>query len=172
MTIRSTIFVAAAVVVALSDGASAASQREEAVQKAHETYLAAINASDLDAFLAAVTDDVVFIAPNAPVMVGKSEVAPWARGYFEAVQTSWQKETIELVVTDGWAFERYSYRSADTPRAGGAPQFDTGNGINIYRAGADGKWRVARDVWATNQPLAAAEPVAELFTCTHRAAPC
>lgn len=124
----------------------------EAAQKAHEAYLAAINANDLDMFLATVTDDIVFIAPNAPAMEGKGVVGPWVGGYFEAVETAWEKTTVEFVVSGDWAFERYRYQVTDTPRGGGEAYQDTGNGINIYRRGDDGVWRVARDAWATDQP--------------------
>ena len=63
------------------------------------------------------------------------------------------KDTVEFVISRDWAFERYTYKAIDTPHAGGEAYTDTGNGINIYRLGAGGTWRVARDAWATNQPL-------------------
>ena len=81
-----------------------------------------------------------------------AEVEPWVSGYFEAVETSWEKTSLEIVVAGDWAFERYAYKATDTPHGGGEPLIDTGNGINIYRVGDDGVWRVARDAWATNQP--------------------
>ena len=125
----------------------------DTAQEAHKAYLAAINSNDLAQFLSTVTDDVIFMAPNSPAMQGKSEVGPWVRGYFEAVETSWQKTTLEFVVKGDWAYERYAYKVTDTPRAGGDAYSDTGNGVNIYRRGKDGVWRVARDIWATDQPL-------------------
>jgi uncharacterized protein (TIGR02246 family) len=152
MPIKNTLFAAVATVAALSNAAIADGAQEAAVHAAHDRYLAAINANDPDAFLATVTDDIVFIAPNSPVMAGKAEVEPWVRGYFEAVETSWEKTSLEIVVAGDWAFERYAYKATDTPHGGGEPLIDTGNGINIYRVGDDGLWRVARDAWATNQP--------------------
>ena len=141
-----------ALCLVLAQAAHAETPRD-AVKKAHEAYLGAINANDLDLFLEAVTDDVVLIAPNAPVMSGKDEVAPWVAGYFEAVTTRWQKTSVEFVVAGDWAYEHYTYRVIDSPRDGGTVAVDTGNGLNIYRREADGVWRVARDAWATNQPL-------------------
>lgn len=132
---------------------SLATSPEDGARKAHKAYLAAINSNDLDRFLATVTDDIVFIAPNSPVIEGKAQVAPWVGGYFEAVETAWEKTSVEFVVSGDWAFERYTYKVIDTPRDGGAAYFDTGSGINIYRLGEDGIWRVARDVWATDRPL-------------------
>jgi len=172
LTMKNTILAAMATVVTLSNAAVAANPQEQAVHRAHDRYLAAINANDLDAFLATVTDDIVFVAPNTPMMVGMSEVEPWVRGYFEAVETAWDKTSIEIVVTDGWAFERYSYLAVDTPHEGGRPSVDTGNGINIYRVGTDGVWRVARDAWATNRPSRGDAGLAEAATCAGFSGPC
>ena len=147
-----TTCLAALSILALS-GSALADAPAVSAEKAHQAYLEAINANDLERFLQTVTDDIVFIAPNGPVMEGKDQVGPWVGGYFAAVETTWQKTTLEFVVAGDWAFERYAYRVIDRPRAGGAPTRDTGNGINIYRRGEDGIWRVARDAWATDQPL-------------------
>ena len=89
----------------------------------------------------------------------RAVVSDWVRGYLEAYQTVWEKTSVEFTVRDDLAVERYTYRSVDTPRAGGPAAgtpvvTDSGNGINIYQRGADGKWRVARDSWATDRPLA------------------
>lgn len=145
-------FLALAIIVATATPLLAGSQ-QEAAHKAHDVYLAAINANDLDMFLDAVTDDIVFIAPNAPVMEGKDQVGPWVAGYFDAVETAWEKTSVEFVVAGDWAYERYTYTVVDTPKGGTESYTDTGNGMNIYHLGDDGVWRVARDVWATNQPL-------------------
>jgi len=120
---------------------------------AHEAYTAAINSNDLDSLMAMMTDDVVFLAAHGPPMVGKAAVRPWAEGYLQAFTTSWDKQSQEFVVAGDWAFERYSYRSTDTPRGGGEPVQDTGWGLVIYHHDADGKWRVARDAFGTDQPL-------------------
>jgi ketosteroid isomerase-like protein len=96
---------------------------------------------------------------GSAALVGRAAVSDFAKGYFEAYQTVWVKTSAD-VVSDDWAYERYTYKSVDTPRpdgpAAGTPVVtDTGNGINIYQRGADGKWRVARDAWATDKALIA-----------------
>ncbi len=120
---------------------------------AHAAYTSAINSNNLDSLMGMMTDDVVFLAAHAPPMVGKAAVRPWAEGYLQAYTTSWDKESQEFVVAGEWAFERYSYKSTDTPRGGGAPVKDTGWGLVIYHHDADGKWRVARDAFGTDQAL-------------------
>ena len=139
--------------VALATSGYSEQATESAAHKAHEAYTAAINSNNLDALMNMMTEDVVFLAAHAPPMVGKAEVRPWVKGYFDAFQTHWQKTTQEFVVTGEWAFERYHYKSTDTPREGGEPFVDTGWGLVIYHHDADGTWRVARDAFGTDTPL-------------------
>jgi len=119
----------------------------------HDAYTAAINSNDADSIMEMMTDDVVFLAAHAPPMIGKAAVRPWVDGYLEAYATAWDKRSQELIVAGEWAFERYSYRSTDTPRAGGPPVVDTGWGLAVFHREADGKWRVARDAFGTDQRL-------------------
>jgi ketosteroid isomerase-like protein len=126
---------------------------DPAAHQAHEAYVAAINSNNLDALLGVLTEDVVFLAPQESVMVGKAAVRPWLEGYLKAFKTHWDKPVQEFVVNGEWAFERYSYRSTDTPAGGGAVVEDTGWGLVIYHRDTDGKWRVARDAWGTDHPV-------------------
>ena len=111
------------------------------------SYVAAINSNNLDTLTAMFTDDVVFMAPGSPPIVGKAAVRDWCAGYLDAFITHWDKTSVEMVVDGDHAWERYSYRSTDTPRAGGDPVSGTGWGLVIYRREADGVWRVARDAF-------------------------
>ena len=120
---------------------------------AHEAYTTAINSNNLDSLTGMFTDDVVFLAAHAPPIVGKPAVRKWAQHYLEAFTTHWDKTSQEFEVAGQWAFERYSYKSTDTPKAGGAAFQDTGWGLVIYHHDADGKWRVARDAFGTDTPL-------------------
>jgi len=131
------------------------SQRQDAsAYGAHEAYVTAINSNDLGQLLAVLTEDVVFLAPNERPIVGKAAVRPWLEGYLKALKTHWDKPVQEFVVNGDWAFERYSYMSADTPLADGEVVKDSGWGLLIYHRDSDGKWRVARDAWGSDRPLA------------------
>ena len=123
------------------------------VHAAHEAYINAINSNNVDNLLATVTDDIVYLPPNSPPIVGKNNVGPWLTDYFEAFETKWVKTTVELVTQGDLAYEWYTYQATDTPRDGGDIATDSGNGINIYRRGADNTWRVWRDVWATDHAV-------------------
>ncbi|MFG0284624.1 MAG: nuclear transport factor 2 family protein [Phycisphaerales bacterium JB039] len=134
-----------------------AQQADESAHKAHDAYVAAINSNDLETFLGMLTEDVVFMAPNSPRIVGKDAVRAWAAPYLEAYEVHWEKTTLELVVAGDWAIEQYAYVENDTPRGDWPALTDTGKGINIYRREADGVWRVARDAWNSDLPAPAPE---------------
>ena len=92
----------------------------------HEAYVEAINSNDVGRLLAMMTDDVVFLAPNAAPIIGKVALQSWLEGYIAAYTTHWDKTVEEFFPADERAFERYSYRSTDTPREGGEAILGTG----------------------------------------------
>jgi ketosteroid isomerase-like protein len=134
---------------------SAAASSDSTAHLAHEAYTTAINSNNLDSLSGMMTDDVVFLAAHSAPIMGKAAVREWAKGYLDAYSTHWDKTTQEFKVAGEWAFERYSYKSTDTPKAGGAPVVDTGWGLVIYHHDSDGKWRVARDAFSTEAALPA-----------------
>lgn len=126
---------------------------DSTARQAHEAYTTAINSNNLDSLAGMFTEDVVFLAADAPPLVGKAAVRKWAEDYLQAFTTHWDKTSKEFVVAGEWAFEQYAYHSTDTPKAGGAAIQDTGWGLVKYHHDADGKWRVARDAFSTDIPL-------------------
>jgi ketosteroid isomerase-like protein len=129
-----------------------------AARAAHDSYVAAINANRLDEWMAALTDDVVYLVPNHEPIVGKPNVGAWAAGYLDESSTHWTKSTQDLQVSGDWAFAWYVYSVSDTlvikdsSVDGGGTSNDTGWGLVIYRRGPDGAWRVARDAWGSARP--------------------
>jgi ketosteroid isomerase-like protein len=132
---------------------SASAAADTTARQAFQAYVRAINSNNPDSLLAMLTEDVVFLSPHEPALVGKTAVRPWAEGYLSAFRIHWDKLSLEFVVTGEWAFERYSYKSTDTPQGGGAVAQDTGKGLVIYHHDPDGRWRVARDAWSSDLPL-------------------
>ncbi|EJL31145.1 nuclear transport factor 2 family protein [Novosphingobium sp. AP12] len=145
---------ALAALLALTGSCSAAPSATEAIERlAHDTYVAAINSNDADTLLADLTDDVVYQAPGAPEVVGKAAVGEWVRSYLATYRTKWEKTSLGFTVAGDWAFERYTYKVADTDKVTGTVITDVGKGINVFRKGKDGKWRVALDGWSSDRPV-------------------
>ncbi|MBU6252692.1 MAG: nuclear transport factor 2 family protein [Alphaproteobacteria bacterium] len=124
----------------------------KAVEKAaHDSYVTAINSNSADTLAAGLTDDVVYQSPGEPELVGKAAVHAWLVNYFNTYNAHWEKTSIGFTVNGDWAFERYVYKATETDRKTGAVITDVGKGINIFRRGADGKWRVAIDGWNSDK---------------------
>jgi len=116
-------------------------------------YVAAINSNDPDSIIAMMTEDVVLQAPHGSEIVGKAAAREWLAGYVGAFSSVWEKTALDFTLSGDWAFERYAYKSTNTNRSTGEVTEDEGKGLNIYRRGTDGKWRVSRDSWSTDLPL-------------------
>ena len=137
--------------VAATSTADSAS-RDSAAHKAHENYVRVINSNNVDSLASMMTDDVVFLAADAKPIIGKAAVRAWGEDYFNAFHTHWDKPVQEFTVSGDYALERYNYTSTDTPVGGGKDVVDTGWGLVVYRRGADGVWRVARDAFGPDHP--------------------
>lgn len=123
---------------------------DSAAHAAHDAYVNAINSNDVSTLLRTVTDDIVYLPPNSPAIVGAHDVGEWVGEYFAAFDSKWVKTSVEFVLRDDLAYEWYTYHSIDTARDGtGEVLEDKGNGVNIYLRGPDGTWRVWRDMWTT-----------------------
>ena len=129
-----------------------------AVQAAHAAYVEAINANQLDRWLASLSDEVVYFVPNRPAVVGKAEVGTWVGRYLQEVTTRWTKPMADFTVSGEWAFGRYTYTASDSiiirdpETEGGGTANDSGWGFVVYHHDADGAWRVARDGWGSDRP--------------------
>ena len=118
-------------------------------QAAHGTFVDAINSNDTETLMAVLTDDVAFQYPGTE-LVGKDAVREWVQAYYDAYTTRWEKTSHGFTVDGDTAWERYSYKATDTDRSTGAVTTDTGKGMNVFRRGEDGKWRVALDGWSSD----------------------
>lgn len=133
-------------------------QVRAAVEHAHTAYVDAINANKAEVWLASLADDVVYLVPNRPPVVGKPAVGNWIAAYLDESRTHWSKNLDDLVVDGEWAFGRYAYAVSDNviihdPEVeGGGTANDSGWGFIVYHHGADGQWRVARDAWGSQKP--------------------
>ena len=117
---------------------------EQAIRELHATWIAAVNAGDLEGLLALMTDDVVFLNPGRP---------PFGRdgfpaGFSAAHQQSrilCVSELAEVVIVGEVAYTICQDSLSVTPRAGGATLELGGHRITIFRKQPDGRWLLARD---------------------------
>jgi uncharacterized protein (TIGR02246 family) len=119
---------------------------EEQIRKLVGTWLSATKAGDLDTLLALMAEDVVFLVPGQPPMVGKAsfaalQKAQWTQGLPDFEGTS---EIQEIEVLGQWAFMWTKLAIAITPPGGGRPIARSGHTLSVLRKERD-KWVLARD---------------------------
>lgn len=124
---------------------TALSPEQQAILDVHTTWIAAVNAGNLDRLNLMMTDDVVLMNPGQ---------APFGRdglfaNFTSAQQTLWIRcvsDLEEVVVVGPVAYTRSHDTVTATPRTGGETTQFAGYRMTIYRQQADGRWLLARDV--------------------------
>jgi len=140
------------------------------VRQAHD---AAVNAGDLEAYLANIAEDAVLMPPNEPPVVGKEATRAWHQALFGQFSLEETISSEEVVVAGDWGFDRGTYTITPTPKAVGEaaegtsieqPEIgreldyaQTGKYLWILRRQPDGSWKIARGMWSSNHPSPGAE---------------
>ena len=124
----------------------------EAINSVREREGAAAIAGDAESFVALITDDAVFMPPNEPPVTGKEAIRSWLQDFFDQFTIEYTPSFGEIVVAGDWAFESYSWTWTLTPVAGGEPISDSMKCVHIYQRQPDGSWKIARDIWNSDNP--------------------
>jgi ketosteroid isomerase-like protein len=117
------------------------------VRTAINNLRAAVNAGDSTAFFALTAEDFEVLPPGTEPLRADA-----ARGLFRGLFTESSASlepfsSEEIEVSGDLAMQRYSFRLTLRPKAGGAATTEAGSGLHIWRRGADGRWRLAKDIW-------------------------
>jgi uncharacterized protein (TIGR02246 family) len=115
---------------------------EIAIRQVIETWMEASRRGDLATVLELMTDDAVFMVPGQEPF-GKEAFAEASRG-MAGVRLDGASEVVELQVLGDWAFVRNRLDITATPPDGRAVR-RSGYTLTLFRRGADGQWRLARD---------------------------
>ena len=107
----------------------------------------AINTGDMNAYLAILTDDAVFLPPGDPAKTGE-ELRGWLNAFLEDFTIEGLRyDTQEVVVVGDLAYHWYAFTWTVTPKVGGKPMPEQRKGIHILRLMPDGCWKLAREIW-------------------------
>jgi len=119
---------------------------EQEIRCLVETWMAATKAGDTETVLSLMADDVVFLVPGQPPIIGKSAFAAAAQAQSKQgpVQFDATSEIQEIKVMGNWAFMWTKLKVVVTP-PGGAPEITrAGHTLSIVKK-QNGKWVLARD---------------------------
>ncbi len=118
------------------------SEDERAIRELIATWMRASMVGDTDTVLSLMADDVVFMAAGHEPF-GKQAFAAAANG-MRGMHLEGTSDVREMQVCGDMAFARTYLQVTITP-ASGASVRRAGYAMTIFRKGADGLWRLARD---------------------------
>ena len=124
----------------------------EAIDKVRDAHVAALNAGDAAGWARQFTDDAVQMPPNAPANAGMAAIRGWTGGLLGQFSVKFALRIDEVRVLDDWAMEMGGYTIGLQPKPGGPAMEDRGKYITIYQRGSGGSWRMARDIWNSDNP--------------------
>ncbi len=104
-------------------------------------------AGDAGAYLAALTDDAVFMAPNVEAKTGPA-LRQFLEEFLRSVAVKWLSfDHLETVVVGDLAFHVFKCSWRTTPKAGGASAIMHFKGLHVLHRGTDHLWRIRREIW-------------------------
>jgi uncharacterized protein (TIGR02246 family) len=119
---------------------------EREIRQLVATWMEATRAGDIETVLSLMADDVVFLLPGRPPMIGKSAfaAAAQAQSAHGPPRFDGTSEIQEVMVSGEWAFMWTKLTVVVTP-SGGAPSITrAGNTLSVLKK-QNGKWVLARD---------------------------
>ena len=119
---------------------------EQQIRQLVATWMRATKAGDTETVLSLMAEDVVFLVPGQPPMIGKASFASAARAqstqgspHFDATS-----EIQEIKVVGDWAFMWTKLTVVVTPAGGGGARTRAGHTLSVLKK-ENGKWLLARD---------------------------
>ena len=125
----------------------------EAIEALLAHNSSAINAGDLDGWIAQYPEDAIFMPPNSVILKGKEAGREFARPWYEQFDIEFDISVDEIEVYGNWAFVRWSFTSQETPKAGGETVQRNGKEIWILKRQPDGSWKGSHIIYNYDSPL-------------------
>jgi ketosteroid isomerase-like protein len=133
--------------LAQQDAAAAA---KAAIKATEARMVKAFLAKDWPTVASVYADGAVLMPPNAPPVVGAQAIARFFASAPALSAFTVSSESIEI--ENGMATNRGAYSVTFTPPAMAAPVTDQGKYLWVLRKGSDASWRIAIDMFSSNNP--------------------
>jgi uncharacterized protein (TIGR02246 family) len=121
---------------------------EQAVRDADEQWSKAAGAKDLDKTVSFYADDAMVLPPNQPMVTSKTGIRNLWKGFLDSLtDISWKTTRVEMAKSGdmGYLIGTYAMTMKDGTK-------DTGKYCEVWKKQADGKWKVAADMFSSDLP--------------------
>jgi uncharacterized protein (TIGR02246 family) len=119
------------------------SDDRQAILDVLRTWREATRRGDLATVLGLMTDDAIFLTPGNEPMT-KARFAEIFRGFGDGTRVDARQEVKDIHVGGELAYA-WSHLAVTLERPDGSRTEREGHVLTVFRRGADGRWRLARD---------------------------
>ncbi|MFQ5817587.1 MAG: YybH family protein [Terriglobia bacterium] len=128
-----------------------------AIRAADGEYMKAVQAKDADSFVSFYTEDAAMLPPNGARKDGKQAIRKFASEVLEDPNfaVNWVVNAVEVSAGGDWAYT-LSAIEITTSDPEGNPVTEKGKDVHLWKKQADGTWKIAVDIWNSDQPAAPA----------------
>ena len=128
------------------------SQDIESINALLKEHIHAVNTSNTDLNLSGFTEDVVYMPPNVPALIGKSALKSLVDPFYEEFKAKIDMDPEETIVSGDWAFQWGSLNGHFHPIQGGDTTLLDSKFVYLYHRQPGGQWKIARDIYNSNTP--------------------
>ena len=126
---------------------------EDQIKESDAQFVEAFNRGDFDALETLHEDNAMLLSPDTPVAVGGSDAV--VEGFRELWESGWRNMSLSSVEigSDGGLAYHVGRVESDVPTSEGSTKRVAGKYVDIYRRGADGKWKIHLTIFNMDEPL-------------------
>jgi uncharacterized protein (TIGR02246 family) len=111
-----------------------------------ELWFRAVEAGDVAALRLLVTEDIVFVQPDATEARGKDAFCQQLEAFFESYREELTYVIDDIQVANDWAIARVTETTLLISRKEGEEFRFVGKHLAVLRREASGRWKLARDL--------------------------
>ncbi len=123
------------------------------IRAAVADFMQSYNSGDVERFVALFDDDAIRFPPNSQPIEGIDRIRANTITIFETYDRDVTVNLIESRFSGDFAITRGTWAVRLTPKSdGGETSEDVGSWLNVSVRGEDGRWRISRNIWNSDQP--------------------
>ncbi len=146
MRMASSIGVLIVALAGFAAGQTQVSKDQNAIEGLSAQWVTSVNGKNVALLMELVTDDVVFLIPNAPAVKGKAAAEQMFKALFAQYDLEISETITETQVTGGSAVSLTEVTRKLTPVKGGTAIDAAGSGMMVVRKDTEGSWKISRVV--------------------------
>ncbi|MER8437828.1 DUF4440 domain-containing protein [Mesorhizobium sp. M1312] len=122
---------------------------QSSIEANNADFVAKFAAKDTTGLAQHYTEDAVAFPPNEERIAGRESVQKMWQSWIDAGLTDLTLKAAQVEESGTLAYEDGTY-SIKIPGSDGKISEEIGKYIVVWKKGADGEWRMHRDIWNTN----------------------